>query len=143
MLQRSLNRKAAADLMPVDSSKWLQSPEICALLSAIDIGVDQALPDGNGYVQIPIASLLAGCNNFVTLVMTLSMLPPGFAELVGEAQKGEASLSSEGEAVIPLLDYMASRETVDGLPLDRMLCRVNVAFLDVGRVSPGDCHRLQ
>lgn len=115
--------RSVVGLLPADSVDWLRDPVAISVLGAIDIGISQARPGSDGVVEVPVELLLEASGSLLALVMLLSLLPEGFAELCGETPAGDVLV---GES---FLSHMAQQEATSGNSPERIFCRFRASRL--------------
>lgn len=115
--------ESVVGLLPPESSEWLRDPALLAVLGAIDIGISQADVGFDGFVEVPVDQLLGPEGSLLTLVMLLSLLPEGFAELCGETQDGVVLMGEK------FLSFMARQEAASRHAARRIFCRFRATRL--------------
>lgn len=119
--------RSVVGLLPPENTDWLRDPVSISVFASMDIGISQVDLDIDGFAEVPIDMLLDAAGNLMTLVMLLSLLPEGFAQLCGEIRAGEV-LTGES-----FLAHMARQEASDRCAPLRIFCRFDATQLAQAR----------
>lgn len=119
--------RSVVGLLPADSTDLLRDPVAIAIFAAVDTAMSQAGADCDGFVEVPLEMLMKASGEFMTLVMTLSVLPQGFAEMCGKTHAGETLMGSA------FIDHMAAQEVSDRRSPEGVFYRFDASMLHSAR----------